>query len=119
MRGLAALSGGYVTLAAIAVLGCAFRWLWWRCLLRRVLFGVFELRWLPQPALPLSWIAATEGALALAVREVWPRDAVTGWAWGEHSAPDVGSRWCSACCQRAPARRLRVSMRTMCQSCRA
>ena len=72
-----------------AVLGCAFRWLWWRCLLRRLLFGVFELRWLPQPALPLSWIAATEGALALAVREVWPRDAVTGWAWGEHSAPDV------------------------------
>ena len=43
---------------------------------------------MPQPA---SWIAATEGSLALALREVWPRccDADTGWAWGEHSAPDV------------------------------
>ena len=41
--------------------------------------------------MPLSWIVATEGGLALALREVWPRccDADTGWAWGEHSAPDV------------------------------
>ena len=74
-----------------AVLGCALRWLRWRCLLRRVLFEVFESGWLPQPAVPLCWIAAAEGGFALAIREVWPRccDADTGWAWGEHSAPDV------------------------------
>ena len=64
-----------------AVLGCAFRWLWWRW----ILLGVFEWGWLPQLVMPLSWIAATEGGLALAMREVWPRccDADTGWAWRE------------------------------------
>ena len=56
---------------------------------RRVVVGVFELGWLPQPALPLSWIAATEGGRTLAPREVWPRCCGAGWAWGEHSVPGV------------------------------
>ena len=87
----AALSGGYVTLAAM---------LFWAALsdgyggdacCDGYSLEFFERRRLPELAMPLSWIAATEGGLALALPEVWPRccDADTGGAWGEHSAPDV------------------------------
>ena len=63
--------------------GLRFQMARWRCLLRRVLFGVFGWGWLPQPDMPPSWIAATEGGLTLALRVVWPRccDADTGWVW--------------------------------------
>ena len=52
-----------------------------------------------QPAVPRSWIAATEEGLALALREVWPRccDADTGWVWGEHSVPGVVQ--CALCAE--------------------
>ena len=64
-------------------------------MLRWVLFG------LPQLAMPLCWIAATEGGLTLALREVWPRcfDADTGWAWGEHSVPGVVRVQCALCAE--------------------
>ena len=89
----AALSDGYVTLAAM---------LFWAALsdgyggdacCDGCSLELFEWGWLPQPVMPLSWIAATEGGLTLAQREVWPRccDADTGWAWGEHSAPRDGA----------------------------
>ena len=60
----AALSGGFVTHAAM-LLWAAFRWLWWRCLLRRVLFGVFGWGWLPQLVCLLPGLLRLKEALPL------------------------------------------------------